>query len=447
MVGIAFGTDPTKQRIGDVLLSASVQLYEPRKVEESKTIYRGPQVEAGPLLLNRFKNVTGWSHGLNDGESARLIACTLLSGEAVIDRKGYRDALLAEFPAAKGGEMEGAGLYAAAANRGLEWILAKGICDYADGNKGVDKAARQRTAAAAAVSLAETVLSDSTAFVDLGLRPICDPEITLEPLSDSERLAALFEIYTDTSEPYYLVRSIDRALERRMRGVSFWFYGPSGTGKTCAIQRQLVLRKSPYLYVDLGLYTEADTRQLLRAIHQEVLEQLGDTAIVPSDLEPEAISHALLNDLNTRFQGRAIHLHVDEIPLDGTDGFSEFVKRICALSIASPKYAPDIDLRLLLSSIANPTPCIGAFQKKVSQRLDFVRIDPWPNEEIRALVQLLVPELGLELDASDVDDLVGFANGRPRRVKRFLSRAADQLPSGLASFPDLLAESRREDLG
>jgi nucleoside phosphorylase len=41
-------------------------------------------------------------------------------------------------PEAIGGDMEGAGLYAAAGVAKVDWILVKAICDWADGNKNDD---------------------------------------------------------------------------------------------------------------------------------------------------------------------------------------------------------------------------------------------------------------------------------------------------------------------
>ncbi|GAB4200683.1 MAG: hypothetical protein OHK0022_22000 [Roseiflexaceae bacterium] len=64
-----------------------------------------------------------------------------------MDNLAFRNQLLAIEPEAIGGEMEGAGLYLAAHDAQVPWMLVKAICDWADGNKGEDKAARQALAA------------------------------------------------------------------------------------------------------------------------------------------------------------------------------------------------------------------------------------------------------------------------------------------------------------
>jgi nucleoside phosphorylase len=68
-----------------------------------------------------------------------------LSGEKLIDDVEYN-----QFPQAIGGEMEGYGVAAAADRAKVEWILAKAICDWGDGEK---HKKHQPLAAGAAVSL------------------------------------------------------------------------------------------------------------------------------------------------------------------------------------------------------------------------------------------------------------------------------------------------------
>jgi hypothetical protein len=71
----------------------------------------------------------------------------MLSGEKLIDHQGFRDQLHKLEPEAIGGEMEGAGLYAAAQRKKVDWIVVKAICDRADGNKSQRKNSRQKKAA------------------------------------------------------------------------------------------------------------------------------------------------------------------------------------------------------------------------------------------------------------------------------------------------------------
>lgn len=108
MVGIAFGVDSGKQRIGDILLSTQVIDYE---LERAGTDGKGHMVRvqrgahASPRLLARFRMARLQNSGLRVQEGA------ILSGKKLIDNLDYRDSLHHIFPEAVGGEMEGHGVY------------------------------------------------------------------------------------------------------------------------------------------------------------------------------------------------------------------------------------------------------------------------------------------------------------------------------------------------
>ena len=85
----------------------------------------------------------------------------MLSGEKLIDNSKFKSVLLRQYPNAIGGEMEGTGLWAAAERARKPWIIVKGVCDWADGQK---NDSYQTMAAAAAVSLCWHVFSDPHAL-------------------------------------------------------------------------------------------------------------------------------------------------------------------------------------------------------------------------------------------------------------------------------------------
>ena len=155
MVGIAFGKDPTKQRIGDVFVASEIICYEPQRVGAA-VVYRGPVPPCDPILLNRFENAIRWDFRRPDGIQSACRYGPLLSGEKLVDDPEFKASLFASFPQAIGGEMEGAGLGAAAIRFAVPWIVVKAICDWGDGEKNKKY---QPLAAAAAASLVHHVLS------------------------------------------------------------------------------------------------------------------------------------------------------------------------------------------------------------------------------------------------------------------------------------------------
>jgi nucleoside phosphorylase len=161
MIGIAFGKDPRKQRIGDVFVASQIISYEQQRVSKEKIEYRGATTPSNPTLLNRFENIQNWQFIGPDGSSSKIHIGPILSGEKLVDDPVFKAELFDRFPQAIGGEMEGAGLCAASGRVGTAWILVKSICDWGDGQK---HKKHQPLAAAAAVSLVHHVLSQKTAM-------------------------------------------------------------------------------------------------------------------------------------------------------------------------------------------------------------------------------------------------------------------------------------------
>ncbi len=165
MVGIAFGRDSDNQRIGDVLVADRLIAYEPARISPGDQTPRGHHVQAGPKVLNRLRNAIGWTFTGPTGVQSRALFGPVLSGEKLIDNADFKAELFIRYGSAIGGEMEGAGLAAAAGRVSCEWALVKGICDWADGHKrNPQRESDQDFAAAAAVSLIRHVLIQPGAF-------------------------------------------------------------------------------------------------------------------------------------------------------------------------------------------------------------------------------------------------------------------------------------------
>ena len=167
LVGIAFGADDKKQRIGDILVSQQLQLYELQRVSPDRLISRGDKPHASPRLIDYFRHAAlEW-----DESMAPVDFGLLLSGEKLVDNHDYREQLKRLAPEATGGEMEGAGLYVACQDAKVDWIVIKAICDWADGHKKRNKTARQQLAA-----------RNAAAFVAHALQraPLKRPELPME---------------------------------------------------------------------------------------------------------------------------------------------------------------------------------------------------------------------------------------------------------------------------
>lgn len=173
LVGVAFGKrnendENPSQEIGDVLISTQVADYLSGKVKDGELQSDAPRPEAGSNLVAAFKYFSRtWKHDI-DGRKADREFGLILSGDMVVDDEDFKRALFKMFSRAIGGEMEGRGAYAACDNKQVrEWIIVKGICDWADGTKGRNKQENQVKAAESAVSLVEHVFLQEIALEQL----------------------------------------------------------------------------------------------------------------------------------------------------------------------------------------------------------------------------------------------------------------------------------------
>src|SRR5262245_25201601 len=139
-LGMAFGIDPSRQRLGDVLVSTSLIPYDSRDVKPNPDGSGGyifeypedPRQPARPALINLFHRELG-----RGGHAFGIHFGALLSGAARIHCGRFRDEVVRSMPPGPdlivGGEMEGVGLLAASTSPDDPiWCVVKGISDFAD---------------------------------------------------------------------------------------------------------------------------------------------------------------------------------------------------------------------------------------------------------------------------------------------------------------------------
>lgn len=145
MVGVAFGLIETDQQIGTILVPDEVVAYEAGRIGtddggSEQRVDRSPHYNLDPAIHGRLRD-------LADVQDEDIQFGIVLSGEKLVDNKAFRDSLLEIEPEAIGGEMEAAGICAAAERARVPWVIVKAICDFADGDKGTEKEFNQKMAA------------------------------------------------------------------------------------------------------------------------------------------------------------------------------------------------------------------------------------------------------------------------------------------------------------
>ncbi len=420
MIGIAFGVDSENQEIGDVLVADTIVPYDNKKISQGETIIRASTIPTSQLLLDKFKNLRDWEHQLNE-RPAKKIVSPVFSGEELINDIIRRKEIEEINKLAKGGEMEGAGLYAAA-NGKSEWILVKGICDFADGNKDQNKDENQKIAMRSAVSLCLEVFSSLHAFKSLNLSPFKDVEIRnneiiFDPLIVNN---VLFDIYDIKKEKFYLIRDKDTEITKIINFYSIWISGDSGRGKSISILRNLINSEFEFIQVNLANCLGLSIDDFFFEIYVEILSILDSTSKIDTKKDYQDSIRKINSLLNTDNKGKTIFILIDEIPLGNDEKFSEFVQKICSLFITSSQNINGTNIRFALSSIYSPENHIPEFQNKVRANLQFVKIENWTESECMELISLIENELNFKLVQSSKELIINQSNGSPRWIKNVL---------------------------
>lgn len=167
MVGIAFGSDEKKQKIGDVLVSKRILPYDAQKFLETTTHYKETPKDVGFQLLNAFNDYENWRYLLDHSKQSTVFIGSVLTGSRLINNYDYRTKLLDDFKEHEpiGGEMEAYGIYSICKLHGVsEWIIIKGICDWGYKKDDPDKENHQEMAAKAAADFCYHVFSRKGVF-------------------------------------------------------------------------------------------------------------------------------------------------------------------------------------------------------------------------------------------------------------------------------------------
>lgn len=354
MAGIAFGVDEQKQQIGEVLVSERLMAYDLQRrgtdaAGKLHIIPRGDRASSSPRLVNWLRIASlKWDQG-------KVRFGLVLSGEHLVDNIEYRAELLGLEEEAIGGEMEGAGLYVACQNGKVDWILVKAICDWADGNKEVDREPRQKKAA-----------HNAAAFVLHALQQAPLKQIPREipppaPVAREPRKAVPSSL---PAQPYFFGRErelaiVTEAISPEARTWGALIDGPGGIGKTALAIRAGHL--APDEHFDRKIFLSAKVRELTptgeqkledfmlpnyMALLTELGRELGDEDIGKTDPNVRA------NEVRRALAGvRAL------IVVDNVETFAEpervrlyqFLSRLPASckAIVTSRRRADIDARVV----------------------------------------------------------------------------------------------------
>ncbi|WP_312716860.1 hypothetical protein [Sphingobacterium multivorum] len=348
--------------------------------------------------------------------AANKIVAPIFSGEELVNDLVRRNEIEKINPLAKGGEMEGAGLYAAA-NGQSEWILVKGICDYADGNKDKDKDDNQVIAMSSALSLCLEVFSSITSFTHINLFPANSTPVKTLSIEPTLVNNVLFDVYDVSKEKYYLLRDIDENVIKSMNYTSIWVSGKSGRGKSLALFRNLIKGKIDYISVSLASCTGLSIDEFFYEIYVELMLKLNPSETIERITDYRTIVRKINQILLAHYPGKTIFILIDEIPLGNDERFKDFVCKICSLFISSLLSCSGVTVRYALSSIYSPEEHIPEYQSKVRNYIKFIDFADWNETECHQLVNMIESELDITVSESTKRSIVEKSSGSPRWIK------------------------------
>lgn len=124
LVGICYGLRPDYQNFCDILVPTQVRVMDHRRIENGVEYVVGDRVSPSITLSSSIDVAEyGWT-------GSKVYYGPMLSMNSVINDQATMDALRDSNPGAIGGDMETGGVYAAAAQAGVDWIAIKAISDF-----------------------------------------------------------------------------------------------------------------------------------------------------------------------------------------------------------------------------------------------------------------------------------------------------------------------------
>lgn len=298
MIGIAFGRGADcNQKIGDILVSREIYMYEKYKIKEKKDgslNYKhlsNPYLNAGKILTKKFQDDNLWEN--SNSSRPRIHFGTIASGEKVIDSITEKNKLLELGNATYiiGGEMEATGLATACSSNNInEWIVVKGISDWGDGNKVKNKSENQQIAINYAVSYCEYIFSKDKIFNEIiedNLITTLENIYKFPTLKDFNGIAlsnnyevSLVPINTIAQKVINRKKVIDKIKDELNKGNHINIFGELLSGKTTIIKLLATEYGNNIKYIDLKDKDTIQVENILYIILQILLELENEADLI-----------------------------------------------------------------------------------------------------------------------------------------------------------------------
>jgi len=220
----------------------------------------------------------------------------------------------------------------------------------------------------------------------------------------------LFDVYEPRLEPFYVVRNLDTELTKYASLQCIWISGHSGTGKTCALKRQITQQRGRHFHVCLSLHGNDATRDAL-------IRELGETfAEIAGGDAPNG--YGSLVSFLLRQDAEEIVIYVDEV--SSSEASEELLILLYDMLITWKQKTGNRRLLLVVSSLEEPGKNRVPNKEKLHELFAFAHSSCWSNEELESLCQRILETLReLKITKEELEQIIGEAHGSPRFIKMF----------------------------
>lgn len=227
----------------------------------------------------------------------------------------------------------------------------------------------------------------------------------------------LFDVYTPSNEPYYAERSFDTVLTDVVSKGHVWLTGQSGIGKSAAARRSISENGWRLIHINLSSHQVTNEQSLFKSLCEELIsvaeistEQVLDRSFNDQILWCKRALAALRSDKVTA-------ILVEEMPV-GCDQLMEVAETLAnVLEIVDADDRLYGHVRFLFSSRISMHGDRSTMKSKIREKIQFLPVDTWTNDNILKLVQLVAPAVHPELTAAEHDHIARESKGSPRFVK------------------------------
>ncbi|MCL1132526.1 hypothetical protein L2748_22910 [Shewanella sairae] len=242
-----------------------------------------------------------------------------------------------------------------------------------------------------------------------------NPRISLSQLYDNKVEDVLFEFYTPSNEKYYLEREIDKEIIQTITNNHLWLCGPTGVGKTVALQRAIWKSNSKFRYISLG----SCVNESVDYMFNEILLELNPEF----EVKEQSLSFyikSIVDIIKRHCEHDSLILHIEEIPIQNQTMFDEFSKVIYSVLVKTRDIS---NLKLILSSIFEPADLAGTEFEKITERFKVIKSSSWSDVNISCLVAIIEDNLNVTHEGFFAKECF---EGSPRKTKIFYRNSLAQ---------------------